>query len=68
MSNSKNYAWMIERRAIIGNSSSLPLWWDGRDFTPDPNGGIRFSRKEDAETVITTHGLMHAVATDHEWV
>ena len=44
---SGEYAWMIERRADIGNESSTQLWWDGRYFS---------------------HGLMHATATDHEWV
>lgn len=61
------YAWMIERRSVIGNESAPPLWWDGRDFSPDPNAGIRFARKEDAQKVIDTHGLMHSTATDHGW-
>lgn len=67
-SNDSDYAWMIERRSEAGNESSAPLWWDGRDFSPDPNSGVRFARKEDADTVARTHGFQHVTATDHVWM
>lgn len=65
--NDGQYAWMIERRAEIGNESSAPLWWDSCKFSPDPNQGIRFARKEDADKVIAAMGFMHTIATDHKW-
>lgn len=39
-------------------------------FTPDHNAALRFARKQDAEAFMTKFDrfLVHAVATEHQWV
>ncbi len=66
--------WMIELQSNDGAK-----WWtavevDGLVFSRDPNKGVRFSRKEDAELVIQAmrdreeHQYWdEAYATDHMW-
>jgi hypothetical protein len=61
-------AWMIEcKEGFTG-------WWDGREppdcrfFDKDPNEGVRFTTKEEAEQVIKTRGNSCMIATEHKWV
>jgi len=66
-------AWMIEWIHPVDRQG--PLWRAGAirssvdDWTDDPNQGIRFSRKSDAEKVID--GLSYSArllcATEHQW-
>jgi hypothetical protein len=61
-------AWMIE----CGNG--FTGWWTGREppdcrfFDKDPNKGVRFATKEEAEQVIKTRGNSCMIATDHLWL
>ena len=63
-------AWMIECKECFTG------WWDGRVhggmidcrfFDKDPNKGVRFARKEDAERVIAACGHSCQIATNHMW-
>jgi hypothetical protein len=71
--------WMIEatQAQCEQHSINAPAWWAGVDphidevFSSDPNEGVRFSRKEDAEKVIRGWGYTlenpWVKATDHRW-
>jgi hypothetical protein len=61
--------WMIEKK-------DAPIWWAGfparhgaMSWTIDPNIGIRFARKVDAELCAIAQGysLSSVKATEHEW-
>lgn len=63
--------WMIEC------SHGFTGWWDGRIiqgmvdcrfFNTDPNKGVRFARREDAERVIKSCGNSCQIATGHSWI
>lgn len=56
--------WMIEFR------DPAPRWWDGVRFTSDPNKGVRFVRREDAERATLAVGdewRDDAIVTEHVW-
>jgi len=59
-------AWLIEIQATEGAKWFSPA----RNFTADPNDVIRFSRKCDAEAIISILGLsdFDAVASEHMWM
>lgn len=59
-------AWMIEATRKQCNIFNIPFpaWWVGSDphikdiYSNDPNEGIRFSRREDADKVIKGWGIL----------
>lgn len=69
-------AWLIE----LADHTSAHRWWCGQSpysddsgvtsWTVDANKAIRFSRKQDAELVMTAFGLFHPnhIVTEHSWV
>jgi hypothetical protein len=52
-------AWMIE--------DAGGAWWTGDGWSRDPNAGIRFARKVDAERVVAALAIGSATATGHMW-
>lgn len=59
-------AWLIE----IATPEGAKWFSPARNFTNDPNDVIRFSRKCDAEAIISILGLsdFDAFTTDHMWM
>ncbi len=63
-------AWLIEFKQSV---SQQPAWYgaddtEGLGMVTDVNQAIRFSRKWDAEQVITEIGWTEARAVEHAWV
>ncbi len=64
--------WMIEIDGTV--NSGRTVWWTGRawSFSPDPNKGVRFCRKQDAEAVLALlvkEGLREpCIVTEHVWM
>lgn len=57
------FAWLIE--------TSQSSWWSGNGYSTDANEAVRFSRKEDAEKVISTaldNEMLALIATEHGWL
>ena len=61
--------WLIEMKPSV---SMVPAWFCGSDdpddyYSTDVSKAVRFSRKQDAETVISMLGWSEAFASEHMW-
>jgi len=61
---------------MIEKHNPMPMWWNGclkregnGSWSTDPNDGIRFSRKVDAELCAIAQGfsLSKVLITEHRW-
>lgn len=60
-------AWLVEAKSSVFRAPHyFQLEYDN-DWTPDANKALRFSRRQDAETMIEHHGWTDAFASEHIW-